>query len=44
VKYKLPILSIKELGETIPDEKLKEFCKGNIKMVRKSISTTSSRP
>jgi len=38
------ILSIKELGETMTHEKFKECCKGKIKMVRKSISTVSSRP
>jgi len=44
VKHKLPILSIKELGETMTHEKFKECCKRKIKMVRKSISTVSSRP
>jgi hypothetical protein len=44
VKYKLTVLSIKELGETMTDEKCKECCKRKIKMVRKSISSGSSRP
>jgi len=44
VKYKLPIKTIKELGDTMSDEKFKECCTWKIKIFRKSISTASSRP